>query len=90
MTQLRLTSYPAILARLMIYPCIISVVGISSYSDGNFLARPDSGWTKLIATNKPAHDIRIILVHATFAIVFVVKMEVESVVAKKVGHVVVE
>ena len=78
------------LARLIIYSCIISLVGIFSYSDGYLLASPDTGWTRTIATSKSTHDICVITVHAIFAIVFVVKLEEKVMLAKEVEHIIVE
>jgi len=40
--------------------------------------------------NKSTYNIRIILVYATFAIVFIIKIEEEPIIAKKVRHVVME
>jgi len=74
----------------MIYSCIISISGISSYSDGYLLTCPDTSWTCAIATSKSTHDIRVIIIDATFAIVLLVKLEEKVVLAKEVGHVIVE
>ena len=90
MIQFWFTRRPATLAALMIYSCIISLAGILSYSDGYSLACPDTSWTCGIATSKSTHDIRVIIIHATFAVVLLVKLEEKVVLAKKVGHVIVE
>jgi len=78
------------LARLIIYPCIISPIRIFSYSDGYLLASPDTGWTRTTETSKSTHDIRVIVVHAIFVIVFVVKLEEKAMLAKEVEHIIVE
>lgn len=41
-------------------------------------------------TGKSTHDIRVIIIYATFAIVLLVKLEEKVVLAKEVGHVIVE
>jgi hypothetical protein len=74
----------------MIYSCIILVVGIASYGDGYLLACPDTSWTCVVATSKSTHDIRVIIISATFAIVLPAKSEGKVVFAKEVGHVLVE
>ena len=74
----------------MIYPCIILPVGISSYRDGYLLACPDTSRTSAIATGKSTHNVRVILTYATLAIVLLVELEEKAVIAKEVGHVVVE
>jgi hypothetical protein len=74
----------------MIYSCIISVVGIASYSDGYLLACPDTGWTCRIMTSKPTHDICVVIFSAIFGIVIPVKLEGEVMLAKEVGYVIVE
>ena len=74
----------------MIYSCIISVVGIASYGDGYLLACPDTSWTCAVATSKSTHDIRVIIISATFVIVLPARSEGKVVFAKEVGHVLVE
>lgn len=90
MIQFWLTWRPATLAALMIYSCIISLVGISLYSDNNLLACLDTSWTYAITTGKSTYNIHVIIIYATFAIVLLVKLEEKVVLAKEVGHVIVE
>jgi hypothetical protein len=46
--------------------------------------------TSGIATSEPTHDVNVIIIHAAPAIVLLVKVEEEVVLAKEVGHVIVK
>src|SRR5579859_3528656 len=74
----------------MVYSCIISLAGIPSDRDGDLLAGPATSGTCGITTRKSPHDIRVVIIDTTLVMVLLVKLEVKVVLAKEVGHVVVE
>ena len=78
---------PTFLARLIIDSCIISLARVFSYSDGYLLTGPDTGWTCGIATRESTHDVRVVAVLTSSAIVFIVEFEKKVVLVEKAGHV---
>jgi hypothetical protein len=85
-----LTQHPADFAALMIDFCIVSVVGVHSYRDGYLLASPAASWAFRIATGESTHDICVVIFGATFAVVLLVKRKDKVVLAKEVGHLIIE
>jgi hypothetical protein len=83
------TRRPVILATLMIYSCIISLVGIYSYSNSYLLTCLAISWIYGITISKSTYDIRVIIFHAALTVVLLVKVEEKIMLAKEVGHVIV-
>jgi hypothetical protein len=87
--QLWFARPPAAFAGLVIHPCVVSLVGVSSYGDGDMPGCPDSA-ARWLAARKPAHDGGVVLVDAAVVLVLVVEAEEKVVCVEEGGHVVVE
>jgi hypothetical protein len=79
----------AALAGLVIYSCIVVLVGILSYRDGDLLAGPD-GQACCVAAVKSTHDVGVVVIYAAVIVVRLVEAKGKVVVAKEVRHFIME